>query len=228
MTSRRVPSAQTSLIGIDADVDDDLDPTDEPVSYLSQPGAGASNGLDDDTEQGNGPGFVRNLLEWAGILGGALIVALVVTKFLIQAFFIPSASMFPTLAVDDRVLVNKLSYDLHEVNRGDLVVFERPASEADSDVKDLIKRVVALEGDTVESSDGRLVVNGEPLDEPYVATGAETSGVDTQTIPPGHVFVMGDNREDSRDSRFFGPLDEELIIGRAFVKVWPLTDIGLL
>jgi len=95
-------------------------------------------------------------------------------------------------------------------------------------VKDLIKRVVALEGDTVESSDGRLVVNGEPLDEPYVATGAETSGVDTQTIPPGHVFVMGDNREDSRDSRFFGPLDEELIIGRAFVKVWPLTDISLL
>ncbi len=228
MTSRRVPSAQTSLIGIDADVDDDLDPTDDPISYLSQPGAGASNGLDNDTEQGNGPSFARNLLEWAGILGGALIVALVVTKFLIQAFFIPSASMFPTLAIDDRVLVNKLSYDLHEVNRGDLVVFERPASEAQSDVKDLIKRVVAVEGDTVESIDGKLVINGEPQDEPYVASGAETSGVDSQTIPPGHVFVMGDNREDSRDSRFFGPLDEELIIGRAFVKVWPLNDLGLL
>jgi signal peptidase I len=227
-----MPPAEISGVEIDAGVDDDLEESDEIARDLGGPGArfptGADAATEAESEQGDGPSFARNLLEWAGILGGALIVALVVTKFLIQAFFIPSASMFPTLAVDDRVLVNKLSYDLHEVNRGDLVVFERPASEADSDVKDLIKRVVALEGDTVESSDGRLVVNGEPLDEPYVATGAETSGVDTQTIPPGHVFVMGDNREDSRDSRFFGPLDEELIIGRAFVKVWPLTDIGLL
>jgi signal peptidase I len=221
-----MPPAEISGVEIDAGVDDDLEESDEIARDLGGPGArfptGADAATEAESEQGDGPGFARNLLECA------LIVALVVTKFLIQAFFIPSASMFPTLAVDDRVLVNKLSYDLHEVNRGDLVVFERPASEADSDVKDLIKRVVALEGDTVESIDGRLVVNGEPLDEPYVATGAETSGVDTQTIPPGHVFVMGDNREDSRDSRFFGPLDEELIIGRAFVKVWPLTDIGLL
>ncbi|MBW3611774.1 MAG: signal peptidase I [Actinobacteria bacterium] len=174
------------------------------------------------------PSFARNLLEWMAILVGALVVALVVTRFLIQAFFIPSASMLPTLEINNRVLVNKLSYDLHEVNRGDLVVFERPASETDGDIKDLIKRVVALEGETVESREGRLYVNGEPLDEPYLPSGVDTNGVESTTVPPGHVFVMGDNRSDSRDSRFFGPLPEDLIIGRAFVKVWPLPDFGLL
>jgi signal peptidase I len=231
VTSRRTPPTQSPRVAIDEGVDDDLEQPDETRADPGGPGARFPTGTEADSEQSPekaAPGFARNLLEWAGILGGALIVALVVTKFLIQAFFIPSASMFPTLAIDDRVLVNKLSYDLHEVHRGDLVVFERPASEADSTVKDLIKRVVALEGDTVESRDGRLVVNGELQDELYVAPGAQTSGVDAQTIPPGHVFVMGDNREDSRDSRFFGPLSEELIIGRAFVKVWPLNDVGLL
>ena len=231
MTPHRLPSAGPSEI--DAGVDDDLDADD--LDFQSDTLVGPKSGVaryaddkdGDDGDEGT-PSFARNLLEWVAILGGALVVALVVTKFLVQAFFIPSASMFPTLDVDDRVLVNKLSYDLHEVNRGDLVVFERPPTEAESDIKDLIKRVVAVGGDTVASTDGKLVVNGEAMDEAYVAEGAETSGVETQTIPPGHVFVMGDNREDSRDSRFFGPLDEELIIGRAFVKVWPFTDLGLL
>ncbi|CAN5122185.1 signal peptidase I [soil metagenome] len=224
-------SAEPSPVEIDAHVDDDIifgrwstvdDREDEPEVDLDP------DDREDSEEEEAAPSFARNLLEWAGILVGALVVALVVTKFLVQAFFIPSESMFPTLAIDDRVLVNKLSYELHEVNRGDLVVFERPPSEATSDIKDLIKRVVAVEGDTVGSEDGQLVVNGVAMDEPYVAEGAETSGVEIQTIPAGNVFVMGDNREDSRDSRFFGPLDEELIIGRAFVKVWPFTDLGLL
>ncbi|HEV2811441.1 MAG TPA: signal peptidase I [Acidimicrobiales bacterium] len=234
MAPHRLSSAEPSEInaGIDAGVDDDLhsDDLDFESDTLVGPNSGVVRYADEensDDAEGT-PSFARNLLEWAAILGGALVVALVVTKFLVQAFFIPSASMFPTLEIDDRVLVNKLSYDLHEVNRGDLVVFERPPSEAESDIKDLIKRVVAVEGDTVGSQDGKLVINGVAMEEPYVAEGAQTSGVETQTIPPGHVFVMGDNREDSRDSRFFGPLDEELIIGRAFVKVWPLTDLGLL
>lgn len=229
MTPHRLPSAEPSEI--DAGVDDDLHSEDLEFESdtLVGPNSGVARYTDEENSDDEGtPSFARNLLEWAAILGGALVVALVVTKFLVQAFFIPSASMFPTLEVDDRVLVNKLSYDLHEVNRGDLVVFERPPSEAESDIKDLIKRVVAVEGDTVASQDGKLVINGVAMEEPYVAEGAETSGVETQTIPPGHVFVMGDNREDSRDSRFFGPLDEELIVGRAFVKVWPFTDLGLL
>ena len=184
----------------------------------------ATNDPDDDRA---GPGLARNALEWLAILGGALVVALLVTRFLVQAFFIPSLSMSPTLHRDDRVLVNKLSYDLHDVNRGDVIVFERLPDQR-GDIKDLIKRVVALGGEQVEARDGSVYVNGEPLDEPYLAPGVETSNLDPQTVPAGHVFVLGDNRGDSRDSRFFGPLPEELIIGRAFVKVWPLTDVGLL
>ena len=155
-------------------------------------------------------------------------MALVVKTFLIQAFYIPSESMFPTLTEDDRVLVNKLSYRLHEVNRGDLVVFERPPAEPDSDVKDLIKRVVAVEGETIEERDGVLYVDGEPLDEPYLQPGVESNDLTQVVVPPDHVFVMGDNRGSSRDSRFFGPIEEDLIVGRAFVKVWPLPDLELL
>lgn len=181
----------------------------------------------DDEDDGESTSLTRNVVEWVAILLGALLVALLVTKFLIQAFFIPSLSMFPALDIDDRVLVNKLSYDLHEVNRGDVVVFERPASQ-DSEIKDLIKRVVALEGETIEARDGKVYVDGEPLDESYLQPGVVTTNLETQTVPPEHVFVMGDNRDDSRDSRFFGPLPEDLIVGRAFVKVWPLDDLGLL
>jgi signal peptidase I len=155
-------------------------------------------------------------------------VAIVVKTFLIQAFYIPSESMFPTLTEDDRVLVNKLSYDLHDVNRGDLVVFERPPKEPDNEVKDLIKRVVALEGETVEERDGVVYIDGEALDEPYLKEGVESRGLVRTVVPPGHVFVMGDNRSASKDSRSFGAIDTDLIVGRAFVKVWPLLDLELL
>ena len=175
-----------------------------------------------------GGGGLRNTIEWVAIVVGAFAVALVVKTFLIQAFYIPSESMFPTLTEDDRVLVNKLSYRLHEVNRGDLVVFERPPAEPDSDVKDLIKRVVAVEGETIEERDGVLYVDGEPLDEPYLQPGVESNDLTQVVVPPDHVFVMGDNRGSSRDSRFFGPIEEDLIVGRAFVKVWPLPDLELL
>lgn len=177
---------------------------------------------------GRGGGGLRNAVEWVAIVMGAFVVAFVVKTFLIQAFYIPSESMFPTLTEDDRVLVNKLSYQLHDVNRGDLVVFERPPNEPESEIKDLVKRVVALEGETVEERDGALFVDGERLDESYLQPGVESLNLPPTVIPPDHVFVMGDNRGSSRDSRFFGPIEEDLIVGRAFVKVWPILDLELL
>jgi signal peptidase I len=173
------------------------------------------------------PSGIRNVVEWVVIAGGALLVAFIIKTFLLQAFYIPSLSMAPTLQINDRVLVNKLSYDLHEVNRGDLVVFESPPNEG-SETKDLIKRVVGLPGETVESRDGKILINGEVLDEPYLDRGVTTGALDKVTVPPDHLWVMGDNRANSRDSRFFGPIPESLVIGRAFVRVWPLTQIGLL
>jgi signal peptidase I len=173
-------------------------------------------------------GSLRNLIEWVAIVAGALAVALVVKTFLIQAFFIPSLSMYPTLDKGDRVLVNKLSYKLHDVNRGDLVVFERPENQPESDIKDLIKRVIGLPGETIEAREGVVFIDGEQIDEPYLVDGVTTDNLPRQEIPDGHLFVMGDNRGDSADSRVFGPIDEDTIVGRAFIKVWPLTEISLL
>lgn len=165
----------------------------------------------------------RNAAEWAFIIIGALLVAFAVKTWLIQAFYIPSPSMVPTLQEDDRVLVNKLSYDLHDVHRGDIVVFERPAGEASNpEIKDLIKRVVGLPGEKLEAKEGKLHVNGRPLEEPYLPEGSQTDGLEPMEVPPGHVFVMGDNRANSSDSRRFGAIDEDTIVGRAFVLVWPL------
>jgi signal peptidase I len=187
----------------------------------TEPDGSAEGEGEGEAEGGSG---LRNIIEWVAIVVGAFAVALVIKTFFVQAFYIPSESMFPTLTEDDRVLVNKLSYELHEVNRGDLVVFERPPNEPESDVKDLIKRVVALEGETIEERGGQLYIDGEVLDEPYLEDGVESHNLTKVEVPEGHVFVMGDNRGASRDSRYFGPIDTDLIVGRAFVKVWPLTD----
>jgi signal peptidase I len=171
---------------------------------------------------------LRNLVEWIAIVVGALAVALIVKTFLIQAFFIPSLSMYPTLDEGDRVLVNKLSYKLHDVHRGDLVVFERPPGQPASDIKDLIKRVVGLPGDEIEARNGVVYIDGKRLDEPYLVDGVVTDNLPDQKVPAGHVWVMGDNRTDSADSRVFGPIDEDTIVGRAFIRVWPIPDIHLL
>ncbi len=179
----------------------------------------------------------RNLVEWVGVIVGAVVIAVVVRTFVFQTFWIPSPSMATTLVKDDRVLVNKLSYRMHDPNRGDVIVFERPPNEQ-GNIKDLIKRVIGLPGERISITDGKVHINGRELDEPYVnglesiysVCGAgEVSGIDTEqgfTIPEGHVFVMGDNRTDSHDSRCFGPIDEDLIVGRAFLIIWPPSKMG--
>jgi signal peptidase I len=174
------------------------------------------------------PSGTRVAVEWVVILLGAVVVAFLVKTFLLQAFYIPSASMDPTLKVKDRVLVNKLSYDFHDVHRGDIIVFKSPPGESNSEIKDLIKRVVALPGETVEAHDGHVFVDGKRIDDSYLVKGVTTSSFQPQKIPPNSVWVMGDNRGNSKDSRFFGPISEDLIVGRAFIRVWPLTSFGFL
>ena len=177
----------------------------------------------------------RQVIEWVVLIGAALALALLIRLFLFQAFFIPSPSMVPTLKENDRVLVNKLSYKVHDVNRGDLLVFEAPESE-DSDIKDLVKRVVALPGETVSFRGGSVYVDGKELDEDYLPEGTVTQvtptpdceGAAEVTIPPKHIWVMGDNRAGSKDSRCFGPIPESDIVGRVFFRMWPPGDIGFL
>lgn len=173
---------------------------------------------------------LRGTVEWVVIIVAALLAAFLIKTFLIQAFFIPSESMVSTLEKGDRVLVNKLSYRLHDVNRGDIVVFERPPTEpTDPEIKDLIKRVVGLPGETISGDDsGNVLINGKRLREPYLPRGVTTTGIRAFKIPADHFWVMGDNRGNSKDSRYFSAIDGDLIVGRAFVRVWPLSSLGLL
>ena len=181
----------------------------------------------------------------------AFAIALLLKSFVLQAFFIPSASMENTLMVGDRVLVEKVSYRFSDPDRGDVVVFEResvvPAEDDEDSVfekigdsfrslfgfptdgaQDFIKRVVAVGGDTVEGRDGVVFVNGEQIDEPYLEEGVETSSFGPVEVPEDHIFVMGDNRSNSEDSRSIGPIEVDAVVGRAFVLIWPPSDFGTL
>jgi signal peptidase I len=166
-------------------------------------------------------------LEWVGLIIGAIVIALLLKTFLFQAFYIPSESMMPTLEKNDRVLVNKLSYKLHDVHRGDIVVFKAPPG-VDPGVKDLVKRVIGLPGDTIEGrNDGFVYINGAKLEEKWLPEGEKTEpGFAPVTVPADSYFVMGDNRGNSKDSRFFKPtpfIKEEDIVGRVFLRIWPLN-----
>jgi signal peptidase I len=180
----------------------------------------------------------------------AILVAIVVKTFVVQAFYIPSASMEPTLDIGDRVFVNKFVYDFSDVGRGDVIVFENPNSEelpdrglvggflhwlgegigfAQPENEDFIKRVVGLPGETIEIRDNVVYIDGQVLDEPYLTEDAKRANGDLSPtrIPDDALFVMGDNRGNSADSRYglgFVPLDK--VIGRAFVIIWPPSHIG--
>jgi signal peptidase I len=176
---------------------------------------------------------IRLAIEWGGILVVAVVAAILIRSFVVQPFYIPSGSMEPTLQIHDRVLVNKLAYDFHSVHRGDIVVFSRPPNDAESGINDLIKRVIGLSGETISTRLGHVYINGRVLNEPWLPKDqlpvpAGGCPLTTTKIPPGDYYVMGDNRGDSADSRCFGPISGHLIIGRAFIRVWPLSRIGFL
>jgi signal peptidase I len=149
----------------------------------------------------------------------------VVRPFIVAAYWVPTESMVPTLLVGDRVFANKFIYHFAEPERGDIVVFEDVEGGEDY----LIKRVVAVAGDRVRVVNGVLKVNRETQDEPYVEPQFPNGSVyGPERLPEGYVFVMGDNRGNSADSRVFGPLPVENIEGEAFVRFWPPSRIGLL
>lgn len=221
-------------------------PTDAYVRY-PYPDEDESINLHDTPEAINEEGSARSVkkaIEWLAVIVGALLVAFLIKTFLMQAYYIPSSSMTPALQVGDRVLVNKLSYEFGEVSRGDLVVFKR--TEVDTGNKtDLIKRVIATEGELLEISGGEIFITEKGgkdrklLVEPYLAEGVTTQGfafeglcpeseANTCLVPENFIFVMGDNRSGSRDSRYFGPVNTDDIVGRAFIRIWPLGSLKLL
>ncbi len=199
-----------------------------------------------------------SLIELAVIVALALGLALAIQAWLVKPYKIPSGSMEPTLDEGQRVLVNRFIFDFKDPAIGDIVVFHPPATaesadecgalvhgeqpievgeacprpSAEESSENLIKRIVAVGSDTLSVKDGHPVVNGvEKTDEPYIApcgNALECNLPKTIKIPPGHLFLMGDNRGDSDDSRFWGPIPEAWLIGEAFATYWPPDRIGTL
>jgi signal peptidase I len=168
----------------------------------------------------------RWALEWFVVVLVAVGVAVGLRAFVVQTYFIPSASMEPTLMIGDRILVDKLSFHLHDVGRFDIVVFAKPPKEdTDPSITDLVKRVIGLPGDVISSRGGQVYINGRLLREPFLPPGTVTTGIVTQKVPPYEYFVMGDNRSDSQDSRYFGPISRSLLVGRVVLRIWPPSRV---
>jgi len=162
---------------------------------------------------------IKELLESVVI---AVILALIIRTFLFQFFWIPSRSMEDTLLINDRIVVTKFSYWFNEPQRGDVVVFKYPLDTT----KDYVKRLIGLPGDIIEIRNSKLYINGQLVKEPYLKEGLVFGDFGPIQIPPEHYFMMGDNRNYSSDSRVWGFVNEDLLIGKAQFIYWPLDRIG--
>ncbi len=181
----------------------------------------------------------RAVYEWVVAVVVAVVVAFVIKTWVAQTFVIPSGSMENTLLQQDRVLVSKLSFPFGDPERGDVLVFDNPECEgapSSCQYQQLIKRVVGVAGDTVTAADGKLIVNGVVEDPKHLKPGATTALMVAGcsrfeagaiiTVGPGQLLMMGDNRQSSHDGRCFGPISATSVVGKAFVRVWPLDRLG--
>lgn len=153
----------------------------------------------------------------------AVILAVIIRLFILEPFYIPSGSMEPTLLVNDRIIVSKLNYHLQEPKRGDIVVFKYPLDTK----RNFVKRLIAVGGETVALKDSRLYINGQMVPENYLPPGLRIPDYGPVTVPQGSYFMLGDNRNNSDDSRVWGFLPKNLIVGKALVLYWPPNRIGL-
>jgi signal peptidase I len=223
-----------------------------PAGPGGQPPAGTPPGTPPTSHRKKDRGGMAFLRELPVLIVIAFLLALLIKTFLVQAFYIPSGSMEPTLEIGDRVLVNKLSYRFGDPERGDVIVFENPNPQETTEDegwvrsflnwvteglgisqppdKDFIKRVIGLPGETVEQRDGVIYIDGKKLDEPWLPPHSDRRSIGPWTVPDGHYMVMGDNRPNSNDSRFgqLGMIPSDKIVGKAFVIIWPPSRWGWL
>lgn len=164
----------------------------------------------------------KKALDWILTLGIAVVISLTIRTYVAESRWIPTESMLPTLEVGDRLLIDKISYRMVDIKRGDIVVFHPPpASNFD---QDMIKRVIGLPGDTVEIKEGTIYINNNPLKEPY----EPANDFKPCKVSNGNIFVMGDNRNSSYDSRYWGTVPAELVVGKAVVRFYPLDKMEII
>jgi len=175
----------------------------------------------------NKSGFLAHwLFDWTETILVALVLALIIRAFFLQVFWIPSGSMEPTLNINDRIVVNKVSYHFRGPKRQEIVVFRQVASDG-TPKRDLIKRVMGFPGETLEIKDGLVYINDKVVEETHQMN-KDFSDFDPVTIPEDAYFVLGDNRPASADSRYWGFLPKQNLIGPAFLRIWPLNKFGLI
>jgi signal peptidase I len=170
----------------------------------------------------------RVAIEWTLIIVVAVLASFVVRTFVFQTFYIPSGSMNPTLWQGDRIVVNKLSVEFGTINIGDIVVFKAPAdvaSDCHDHVTDLVKRVIGLPGDHLYSKGNSIYVNGTPLNQKWSVYPTLGTPINSTTVPADHYFMMGDSHSNSCDSRTWGSVPRSDLIGKVFVRIWPLKSI---
>jgi len=171
----------------------------------------------------------RALIEWTAIIVIAVLVSFLLRTFAFQTFFIPSGSMEPTLQIGDRIIVNKLAVTWGTIHVGDIVVFKAPPAEnCGEPVTDLVKRVIGVPGDSLKSKGNTIYVNNRPLDETWTHTEPLGGAITPITLKANQYFMMGDNHSNSCDSRMWGTVPRSDIVGKAFVRIWPLSRIGFL
>ncbi len=170
----------------------------------------------------------RVALEWAVIIIVAALASFLIRTYVFQTFCIPSSSMNPTLWKGDRIIVNKLSVEFGTINIGDIVVFEAPPDVAkicSDPVTDLVKRVIGLPGDHLYSKGNTIYVNGKKLDQKWSVWPALGTPIKPITVPAGHYFMMGDWHAGSCDSRMWGTVPRADLIGKVFLRIWPIKSI---
>lgn len=167
--------------------------------------------------------IIREIIEWSKVIGVSVIASLLITRFVFAHTVVPTGSMYPTIKIQDHLIANKVSMYFRDPERGEVVVFH-------GEKVDLVKRVIGLPGETIDMHEGQVYINGELLDEAYLPAGIVTSTypqiIYPYQIPEGQYFVMGDNREDSTDSRVIGTVTREKIYATARLRVWPLDTVG--
>jgi signal peptidase I len=183
--------------------------------------------------------MTKVLRDWIVVIVIALGAAMLVRVYVLQQFYISGPSMETTLFQNNRVLVNKMSYRLHDIHRGDVVVFDRVTTNGSTVAHDdLIKRVIAVGKDTIQIKQCVVYINGQATSEPYLDKDVQAitdpvnrcrvANMELTRIAEHQLFVMGDNRTESFDSRSFGSISEDLVVGRAFAIVWPFARIRAL
>lgn len=169
--------------------------------------------------------FRETVWDWTKTILSAVILSLLLRTFVVEARWIPSESMVPTFQVGDRLLVEKLTRKVGEFHRGEIIVFDPPPASGLNEP--LIKRIIGLPGDVIRVQNGIVYLNGVAQDEAYTLEKAKQN-FGPYTVPANDLFVMGDNRNNSFDSRYWGSVPQTMVIGKAFFKFYPLQEIGLI